>query len=123
MVPGYAQADLAVDFEAAARGQEAEARRAVRVGGWQDDAAVVDAVGVGGRGRAGDGEVPFEEVGVEGGGVQGGVRVGGEFAGFLEDAFDGGRFVEAGGAGGAGGGGCAGRAGGGGEGGHGEVRK
>ena len=119
MVPRDAEADLAVDLEATAGGQEAEAGRAVRVRGRQDDAPVVEAVGVGGGGRAGDGEVPFEEVGIERGGVQGGVRVGGQLTGLLQDAFDGGRFVEAGSAGGAGGGG---RSGGGREGGHGELR-
>ena len=62
------------------------------VGGGEDDAAVVGASGVGGGGGAAEGEVPFEEVGVEGCGVEGGVRVGREFGGFFEDAFDGGGF-------------------------------
>ena len=92
MVPGYAKADLAIDFEAAGGGEEAEGGGAERVGGGEDDAAVVGAGAVGGGGGAEEGEVPFEEVGVEGGGVEGRVWVGGEFAGFFEDAFDGGGF-------------------------------
>ena len=51
---------------------------------------MVGARAVGGGGGPAEGEVPFEEVGVEGGGMEGGVGVGGEFAGFFEDAFDGG---------------------------------
>jgi len=80
-----AEADLAVDLEAAGGRQEAEGWRAQRVGGGQDDAPVVDAAGVGGgRGRAAEREVPFEEVGVERvGGVVGG-GVGGEFGGFFD---------------------------------------
>lgn len=92
MVPADAQADFAVDFKPAGGGQEAEGGRAERVGWWEGDAAVVDALRVRSGGRAGEGEVPFEEVGFEGGGVQGGVRVGGEFGGFFKDAFDSWRF-------------------------------
>ena len=99
MVARYAQADLAVDFEAAGGGEEAERGRAERVGGREDDAAVVGARGVGGGGGAAQGEVPFEEVVVERGGVEGGVRVGLELAGFGEDAFDGGGFGVEGGEG------------------------
>ena len=85
MVAGDAEADLAVDFEAAGWREEAEGGWAERVGGREDDAAVVDAVGVGrGGGRAAEREVPFEEVGVEGGGVMVGGRVGGEFGGFFD---------------------------------------
>lgn len=62
---GYAQTDLAVDLEAAGRGQKAERRRAQGVLAGEHDAAMVDAVGVGGGGgRADDGEVPVEDVGV-----------------------------------------------------------
>ena len=71
------ETDLAIGFEAAARGEEAETGRAEGVGGREDDAAVVDPGGVGRAGGAEDREVPFEEVGVEGGGVEGGVRGGG----------------------------------------------
>lgn len=83
------QADLAVDLEAAAGGQEAEGRRAQRVRGREDDAAVVDAVRVGRRRGPLEREVPFEEVGFQGGGVEGWVRVGLKLAGFFEDALDG----------------------------------
>lgn len=47
MVSGDAEADLAVDLEAAGRGDKAEGGWAQRVLGGQDDAAVVEAVGVG----------------------------------------------------------------------------
>lgn len=62
MVAGDAEADLAVGLEAAAGRGEAERGRAQRVGGGQDDAAVVDALGKVGLGRAAECEVPFEEV-------------------------------------------------------------
>lgn len=62
MVSTDAQAYLAVDLESAARGGETEAGRTERVGGWQHDAAVVDAFGVGRIGRSSEGEVPLEEV-------------------------------------------------------------
>ena len=75
------QADLAVDFEAAGWGQEAEAGWTVGVGWGEDDAAVVDAVCVGGGGGTGDGEMPFEEIGFEGGGVEGRIRRREEFLG------------------------------------------
>jgi hypothetical protein len=85
MVARDTQADLAVDLEAAGGGEEAEGGRTQRVGWGEDDAAVVDAAGVGGGWwRAGEGEVPVVEVGV-GDGVCGEVRggVGGEFGGFF----------------------------------------
>lgn len=66
MVAGDAEADLAVGLEAAARGGEAEGRGPQGVGGWQDDAAVVNAVGEGGVRWPAKCEVPFEEVGLEG---------------------------------------------------------
>ena len=84
------QTDFPVDFEPARRSEEAEAGWFERVGGREDDPAVVDAVFEGGRGgRTAEGEVPFEEVGLEGRGgvVEGGLL--GEFTGFFEDAFDG----------------------------------
>lgn len=85
MVARDTETDLAVDLEAAGGGEEAEGGRTQWVGWWKDDAAVVDAAGVGGgRGRAGQGEVPVVEVGVGdgvGGEVWGGV--GGEFGGFF----------------------------------------
>lgn len=63
MVARDTQTDLAVDFEAARWGEEAEGGWAERVGRGKDDAAVVDAVGVGrGRGGAGEREVPVVEV-------------------------------------------------------------
>jgi hypothetical protein len=63
MVARYAQADFAVDFEAARGRDEAEGWWAERICGRQDDAAVVDAAGVGGgRGGTSYCEVPFEEV-------------------------------------------------------------
>lgn len=92
MVAGDAQTDLAVDFEAARRRQEAEGRRPQRVGRRQHDAAVVDSRGVGGRRRwAGEREVPVVEVGV---GDRGCGKVwrgrGGEFGGFFEETAHGG---------------------------------
>jgi hypothetical protein len=63
MVSRDAEADLAVDFEAAGGGEEAEGWRAERVCGWEDDTAVVDAAGVRGWwGWAGNCEVPVVEV-------------------------------------------------------------
>ena len=66
MVPADAQTDLPVGLEATVGGHEAEGRRAQRVRGRQDDAAMVEAVGVRGTGRPAEGEVPLEEVGFEG---------------------------------------------------------
>lgn len=66
MVPADAQADLAVSLEAPVGRGEAEAGRAQRVGGREDDAAVVDAAVVGAAGRALEREVPLEEVRLEG---------------------------------------------------------
>lgn len=87
MVAAYAEADLAVDLEAAGGGEEAEGRRAQRVGGRQGDAAVVDARGVGrGRGRAAQGEVPFEEVGFQRRGVVVGRGLRFELGGFADCA-------------------------------------
>lgn len=85
MVARDAEADFAVRFEAACRGEEAEARRAEGIAGGQGYAAVVDSVGVGGGWwGAGEGEVPVVEVVV---GCWGGVEVGGrgfgEFLGFF----------------------------------------
>lgn len=58
-----AEADLAVDFEAAGGCQEAEGWGAERVGRWEHDAAVVEAAGEGRGGRgAPQCKVPFEEV-------------------------------------------------------------
>lgn len=63
MVARYAQADFSIDFEAAGRGEEAEGRRAERILGREDDAAVIDAAGIRRRrGGASQGEVPFKEV-------------------------------------------------------------
>jgi hypothetical protein len=57
------QTDLAIDFKAAGRGEEAERWRTERVGRGEDYSAVVEAAGVGRRrGGAADCEVPFEEV-------------------------------------------------------------
>lgn len=42
MMAGDAEADLAVDFEAAGGGEETEGRRAQRVAGGKNYAAVVD---------------------------------------------------------------------------------
>lgn len=65
MVAGDGEADLAVDFEAARGGEEAERRRAERVLRREGDAAVVDACCIGSGGGAAEREVPFEEVGVQ----------------------------------------------------------
>lgn len=89
MVPADGQADLPVDLEAATGGQEAEGRRAQGVRGREDDAAVVDAMCIGGGRGALEREVPFKKVGFQGGGMQGRVRVGLKLAGFFEDALDG----------------------------------
>lgn len=85
MVSRDTKADLPVDFEAARGREEAEARRAQRVGWREDNAAVIYPAGVGrGWWRTGEGEVPVEEVvvkcwcGVE---VRGGG--GGELGGFF----------------------------------------
>lgn len=83
MVSRYAEADLAVDFEAARGREKAEGRRAQRVRRREDDAAVVDAGFVGrGGGRAAQREVPFEEVVFEGLGVVVGGGIIGELGGF-----------------------------------------
>ena len=84
MVARDGQADLAVRFEAAGRGEEAEGWRAERVGGREHDAAVVDAGFEGGFWGAAQREVPFEEVGFEGGRVVVGGGGGGEFVGFAD---------------------------------------
>ena len=81
---GDAQADLVVDFEAAGGREEAEGRRPERVCRREDDAAVVDARGIGrGRRRAAQREVPFEEVLFERLGVVVGRGVLGELGGFF----------------------------------------
>lgn len=70
MVSRNAQTDLAIDFEASGRSEEAEGWRAQRVLRRQHDAAVVEAGCVGrGCGRAAQSKVPFEEVVFEGFGV------------------------------------------------------
>lgn len=85
MVARDGQAYLAVDLEAARWRDEAERRRAEGVLRGQDDAAVVEAAGVGGGcGWTAEGEVPFEEVVFEGFGVVVGGGVGGEFGGFFD---------------------------------------
>lgn len=81
---GDGEADFAVDFEAAGRGEEAEGRGTERVLRWEGDAAVVDAVAVGGRRGPAESEVPFEEVGFEGGGMVVGGGGGGQFGGFAD---------------------------------------
>lgn len=84
MVARYAEADLAVDLEAARGRQEAEGGRAQRVLRGQHDAPVVDAAGVGRRRRrAAQREVPFEEVVFEGFGVEVGRGGRGELRGFF----------------------------------------
>lgn len=71
MVPADTQADLAIDFEAAGGGEEAEVGGFQRVRGGEDDATVVDAICVGGgRGGTAESEVPFEEVVFLWGGVE-----------------------------------------------------
>ena len=70
MVAADAQTDLAIHLEAAAGGEEAEGRWAERVGGWENDAAMVDSRGVYGGGRAAECEVPGEEVCFCGEGVE-----------------------------------------------------
>lgn len=88
MVARDTQTDLAVDFEPAGWGEEAETRWPERVGGWESDAAMVEAMGVGSRGgRTGEGKVPVVEVGVGDGGC------GEVWAGVLVDV--GGLFEEA----------------------------
>jgi hypothetical protein len=84
VVAGDAQTDLAVDFEAAGRGQEAEGWGTKRVLGRQDDAAVVEAARIArGRGRTTYCEVPFEQVGFLGLGMVVGRGRDGELRGFL----------------------------------------
>lgn len=70
MVAADAETDLAVHLKAAAWGKEAEGGWAERVGGREDDAAVVDPRGVYGRGRPAECEVPGEEVCFCGDGVE-----------------------------------------------------
>ena len=85
MVPTDTEADLAIDLEAAGGGQEAEVWGFERVGGGEDNAAVVDAVCVGGRrGGTAQGKVPFEEVVFLRRGVQVTGGVGLEFGGFFD---------------------------------------
>lgn len=62
VVAADAEADLAIDLEAARRCQEPERRRPQRVGRWQHDAAVVDPTGVRACGGAGQREVPVQHV-------------------------------------------------------------
>lgn len=84
MVAADGQADFAVGLEAARGREEAERGRAQGVGGRQDDAAVVDAVGVDGVGGAAEGKVPLKEVGVEGSGGDVGRGGVGEFLGLAD---------------------------------------
>ena len=92
MVTTYAQTYLAVDFKAAGRGEEAEHRRAERVGWREDYATMVGTLAIGCGGRALEGEMPFEEIRFQGSGVQGGIWVSSKLLGFLEDAFYGWRL-------------------------------
>lgn len=63
MVSRYAEADFAVDLEAACRGEEAKGWRTQGILRRQDNAAVVDAAGVGrGLWRTANGEMPLEQV-------------------------------------------------------------
>lgn len=62
MMPTDTQANLPVGLEAPVGCDEAEAGRAERIGGRQDDAPMVETAGVGGAGGPADGEVPLEEV-------------------------------------------------------------
>ena len=92
MMPRNREADFSIDFETAGWSEETKRGGTKRVGGREDDAAVVGALAVGCGGRAAEGEVPFEEIGFEGSGVKGWVWVGLQFGGFFEDAFYGGGF-------------------------------
>lgn len=62
MVAADAKTDLAVHLKAATGGEEAEGRRSEGVCGREDDAAMVNSLGVYGRGWAAECKVPGEEV-------------------------------------------------------------
>lgn len=63
MVPRYAEADLAINFEASSGCEKTEGWRPERVRRREDYPTVVDATGVWRWfGRAANCEVPFEEV-------------------------------------------------------------
>lgn len=62
MMTADAETDLAVHLEAATGGEEAEGRRAEGISGREDNAAMVDPLGVYGGGWPAEGEVPGEEV-------------------------------------------------------------
>jgi hypothetical protein len=79
-----AQTYLTIHLEAAAWGEEAEGRRAERVGRGKHDAPVVDPGAVGGGGGPAKGEMPGEEVGFGGEGVDVGGRGGGELRCFAD---------------------------------------
>lgn len=81
-MPTYTQTYLPVDLKSACRCKESKTWRAQRIGGRQDDAAVVDAIFEGRGGRTADGEVPGEEVFFGWRGVEVGGRLKREFLGF-----------------------------------------
>lgn len=86
------QTNLAIDLKSARGSEEAERGRAQRVGGWENDAAMIYSLGIRGMRGAGEGEMPFKEIRLERRSVKAWVWVGGELRGFFEDAFDGGGF-------------------------------
>lgn len=87
-----AQTNLAIDLKPTRGSEETERGWAQRVGGWEDDAAMVDSLGVGSVRGTGEGKVPLKEIRLERRSVEAWVRVGGELGGLLEDALDGGGF-------------------------------
>lgn len=92
MMSADTQTNLAIDLKSARGSEEAEGGWAQRVGWWQNDAAMVDSLGIWGVRGAGEGKVPFKEIGVERRSLKAWVWVGGEFRSFFEDTFDGGGF-------------------------------
>lgn len=86
------QTNLAIDLEPARGGEKAKRGRAQRVGRRENNAPMVDSLGIRGVRRPGEGKVPFKEIGLERRGVKAWVWIGGELGGFFEDAFDGGGF-------------------------------
>lgn len=62
MVTTDAETDLTIGFESTARCHEAEARRAKRICGGQDYAAMVNALAVDGVRRATEGKMPFKQI-------------------------------------------------------------
>lgn len=92
MMSTDAQTYLAIDLKSTRGGEKAERGRAQRVGGGENDAAMIYSLGIRGMRGAGEGKMPFKEIRLERRSVKAWVWVGGELRGFFQDSFDGGGF-------------------------------